>query len=481
MAKKSSKSAAKAAKKAKATHKGEQKHAKRSKAANDDDDDNDLEAVLEKPAERLLLPSLPRRHPPPRCAHAAHAYLHPSLFRLPHTGGYCKEYINGKRPVGVTLDDTWFLSLSLPTSTSATTATTTRAKAKTPTAGGGKVNARPAGLAAKWARRKTPGYTPTPARAGCTMALWSAHAGGAGGCGRGVLFGGVTDEERGEEGLESHFWNELKPKKGKGKAGRGRGRGGKKGKRQVLGGSDSELDAGGDGDAEDAEEAEEGGVGLDDSDPSRTIPIPRYNAMLAVLRNTLYIYGGTLERGSREYTLDDFYAIQLEKMERYVCLRECGVVIPEGEVSSSEDDDDSDDDDDDDDDDYDDGDIGDEENGEEDGEEGCNEVDGQNENPADEDTIERGGINEDTPDQTPEAKALWDGDSTGTPLPGETLAMFYARTLSYKPMLEEVEKILAEAGLDEEEMRRGGKAGLSAASGGAGGGPKGVGQGRSRR
>ena len=25
------------------------------------------------------------------------------------TGGYCKEYAKGKRPVGVILDDTWFL------------------------------------------------------------------------------------------------------------------------------------------------------------------------------------------------------------------------------------------------------------------------------------------------------------------------------------------------------------------------------------
>jgi len=99
-------------------------------------------------------------------------------------------------------------------------------------------------------------------------------------------------------------------------------------------------------------------------DPLLTIPLPRYNAMLAVLRNTLYMfvvvflwnrllmifqtisrYGGIYERGSREYTLDDFYALQLDKLERYQCLKKSDVVIPEGEVESSSDEDESDDDD----------------------------------------------------------------------------------------------------------------------------------------
>ena len=36
---------------------------------------------------------------------------------------------------------------------------------------------------------------------------------------------------------------------------------------------------------------------------------------------------------------------------------------------------------------------------------------------------------------------------------------FHAHTAEYKPILEEVERILAEAGLDEEEMRKGAAAG----------------------
>jgi len=56
-------------------------------------------------------------------------------------------------------------------------------------------------------------------------------------------------------------------------------------------------------------------------------------------------YGGIYERGSREYTLDDFYALQLDKMEKYLCLKESDVVIPDGDVESSSDDDDDDSDD----------------------------------------------------------------------------------------------------------------------------------------
>ena len=88
--------------------------------------------------------------------------------------------------------------------------------------------------------------------------------------------------------------------------------------------------------------------------------------MLTVLRNTLYMYvfssrnqlasvdqlphgryGGIYERGSREYTLDDFYSIQLDKLDKCTCLKESAVVVPDvGEETSSSDDDDDDDDDD---------------------------------------------------------------------------------------------------------------------------------------
>jgi hypothetical protein len=96
---------------------------------------------------------------------------------------------------------------------------------------------------------------------------------------------------------------------------------------------------------------------VDPSDPNLTIPLVRYNAMLAVLRNTLYMsvtfvllengslnshrYGGIYERGAREYTLDDFYSLQLDKLDRFVCLKESGIVPVEGENDESEDEDES--------------------------------------------------------------------------------------------------------------------------------------------
>ena len=55
--------------------------------------------------------------------------------------------------------------------------------------------------------------------------------------------------------------------------------------------------------------------------------------------------------GPKEYTLDDFYALPLDKLDRYVCLKPCGIELPrEGDVleSSSDEDDDEEDDDEDD-------------------------------------------------------------------------------------------------------------------------------------
>lgn len=58
-------------------------------------------------------------------------------------------------------------------------------------------------LTLKWERRKKPSTAYAPSlRSGCTMTLWSAKN-------IGVLFGGVTDEDTGEETMESIFHNDL--------------------------------------------------------------------------------------------------------------------------------------------------------------------------------------------------------------------------------------------------------------------------------
>ncbi|KIK90490.1 hypothetical protein PAXRUDRAFT_151835 [Paxillus rubicundulus Ve08.2h10] len=438
-------------------------------------------------------------------------------------GGYCKEYSKGKRPVGIMLDDTWFLRY---------TRSLTRS---------GKITLDPSlatSVTFKWEKRKTPQSPHTPsARAGCTMTLWSAKS-------TGIMFGGVTDEERGEEGLESVFWNDMYAYQltGNGrwismnlKKTKKKGGGGKK---KVLPvpriheqkADDIEIDMELDEPTEETDPAPlmqlKVGPGAppphepeeDPDDPNLTKPMPRYNAMLAVLRNTLYVYGGIFELGSREYTLDDFYYIQLDKLERFMCLKPSGIVIPtEAEETSDEDGDEDDS----------------EGSDDEESEEGAEEME---EIPTREDEREtkrkgkKGKRREEEEAQEQEITSVKPEDPVdkvrasfslindicsgapqqsdlraqatafmgvsakestrsaediiSTPAPGETVAVFYARSreywaqkahnasdnrgkqlrrdgfglageryAEYKPILEEVEKILAEAGLDEDEMK----------------------------
>lgn len=45
------------------------------------------------------------------------------------------------------------------------------------------------------------------------------------------------------------------------------------------------------------------------------MPHPRFNAQLTVQEDTLYIFGGTLEKGDREYTFDEMWSIDLGKLD----------------------------------------------------------------------------------------------------------------------------------------------------------------------
>jgi hypothetical protein len=45
------------------------------------------------------------------------------------------------------------------------------------------------------------------------------------------------------------------------------------------------------------------------------MPHRRFNAQLAVQDDTLFIYGGTFEKGEREFTFDDMYSIDLVKLD----------------------------------------------------------------------------------------------------------------------------------------------------------------------
>ncbi|KKF95095.1 Kelch repeat-containing protein 3 [Ceratocystis platani] len=217
----------------------------------------------------------------------------------------------------------------------------------------------------RWERRKKPANTPMPSRAGATMTFHQ---------GRGIMFGGVHDVELTEEGMDSEFFNQMfawniernrffplalrKPRANAGKKSN----------------APAEPRVNRRGRAQAAEDellrnlaALENGVSLENADqltldkreeekeedikPMREMvvtnefPHARFNAQLAVQDDVLYVYGGTFEKGDREYTLDDLYAIDLGKMDgcKEIFRRE-----NEDWVQSEDEDDDDDDDDEDD-------------------------------------------------------------------------------------------------------------------------------------
>lgn len=185
----------------------------------------------------------------------------------------------------------------------------------------------------RWEKRKKPANTPNPARSGATMAYHK---------GRGIQFGGVHDVEESEEGIESEFFNQLfawnvernrffplalrKPRAQgkKGGGGEQRPAGGRRGRAQAneeeLLRQLAALQAGAGG-AMDVDEVPENKVEEEAAPARREMPVsmemphPRFNAQLAVQDDVLYIYGGTFEKGDREFTFDDMYAVDLGKMD----------------------------------------------------------------------------------------------------------------------------------------------------------------------
>ncbi|XP_078005522.1 kelch domain-containing protein 4 isoform X5 [Phascolarctos cinereus] len=69
-------------------------------------------------------------------------------------------------------------------------------------------------------------------------------------------------------------------------------------------------------------------------------PCARSNAMLALKQGVLYVYGGMFEAGDRQFTLNDFYCIDLHKMEEWKVLVDMDPKTQEWlEESDSEDED----------------------------------------------------------------------------------------------------------------------------------------------
>jgi N-acetylneuraminic acid mutarotase len=186
----------------------------------------------------------------------------------------------------------------------------------------------------RWEKRKRPANPPNPPRAGATM-TW--HKG------RGILFGGVHDVEQSEEGMDSEFFNQLfawniernrfmplvlrkprqqGPKKGAAGEQRGGGRRGRQGNEEELLRQLAALETGASLENTDDIELEKKMEEPDESDkPTKEMvvtmepPHVRFNAQMAVQGDVLYVYGGTFEKGDREFTFDDLYAIDLGKLD----------------------------------------------------------------------------------------------------------------------------------------------------------------------
>uniref|UniRef100_A0A3B3VQL5 Kelch domain containing 4 n=1 Tax=Poecilia latipinna TaxID=48699 RepID=A0A3B3VQL5_9TELE len=182
-----------------------------------------------------------------------------------------------------------------------------------------------------WSRLSPSGSKPPP-RSGFSLAVGPA--------GRAVLFGGVCDEEE-EESLEGDFYNDLYlydtvknrwfPGLLRGtKSEKKKRRRGKKVEDEGAERKDEEEEAAARGPTEVIKEVvtEDGTVmTIKEVIPGSASaptpePCPRSSAMATVRQGKLYLYGGMFEVGDRQFTLSDFYCLDLHKMDQWEVLVE---------------------------------------------------------------------------------------------------------------------------------------------------------------
>ncbi|KAF2105964.1 hypothetical protein BDV96DRAFT_638471 [Lophiotrema nucula] len=184
-----------------------------------------------------------------------------------------------------------------------------------------------------WERRKRPANPPNPPRAGATMTFHK---------GRGIMFGGVHDVEDSEEAIDSEFFNQLfvwniernrymplTLRRPKANANKRAAQQGNLSRRERAKADEEELLAnlkalemkagGGDATSDDIEAPPKPEEEEDDKMAEKPrifeFPHPRFNAALAVQADTLYIYGGTFEKGDREFTFDELWSVNLNHLD----------------------------------------------------------------------------------------------------------------------------------------------------------------------
>lgn len=242
----------------------------------------------------------------------------------------------------------------------------------------------------KWQKVKRNGYGPSN-RSGFALAVHKRAF---------VLFGGVEDDET-EEDLSSVFYNDLfgfnvdrkrwypmtiRKRKAKGSGGSRRRR--KKqadidGEEAESGNSsaqttpcavadDDEKERGQDEHEEEEEddEAEIDAAALEaamkKAEEEEQVPSGRFNSACAVQRNILYIAAGVVEKKDADVTLDDIWAVDLNKLEQFVPVKPLSDACAEWVASEEENDEDDEDEDEDEDNDEDDMDMDEEDGGVED-------------------------------------------------------------------------------------------------------------------
>lgn len=207
----------------------------------------------------------------------------------------------------------------------------------------------------KWQKVKRTGYGPSR-RAGFGMVLHKQNA---------VLFGGVEDDET-EEEMNSIFYNDMFAlnldrkkwfpmtlRKKKGQKGRRRrkkteGDGG-----EGAGAASSSvvvdhIEDDKPTDPQDEDEDEEKELDTEALEAAlmakeeEAMPCGRFNSTLAVQKNVMYIVGGMVEKGDQEVTLDDIWAIDLNKLDEFKELKamsqECAEWVESDEESDEEED-----------------------------------------------------------------------------------------------------------------------------------------------
>lgn len=159
--------------------------------------------------------------------------------------------------------------------------------------------------------------------------------------GRGIVFGGVHDVELSEEGIDSEFFNtlfawntdrnrffplSLRRPRAPGKkqaANQMKSKNRSKADEEELLQNLKALEAKG-GIIHDGEDELQLNASKEEEEPEEPekpvvvrfeMPHRRFNAQLAVQDDTLFIFGGTFEKGDREFTFNDMYSVDLDKLD----------------------------------------------------------------------------------------------------------------------------------------------------------------------